>query len=488
MSTGRRGADCMQSDAAHKKRMSIRSASVAALMLMLSVSPSGAQAPAASDTPAPPDITLTLDQARALAVRAAVEGQPRAVLQLAGGLLQADPRDSMAHFLIAGAHGMLGQPAAGRKSAARAFRYAQTQGRRFEAAELAARLSYVEKRPTLTQLWLRRAIQSAPNDQVERQLGKDYARVRAENPFSFSLRGGLRPSSNINNGADSALQIIEGVPVTGVLSGSAQALSGLIAQGDLSLRYRLRGDAKSLTSVAGRLYVQRVMLSEEAKDLSPTSRNDDFGYTYAEVSLDHAFATKDDGGSARIGAAAGRLWSGGTSAYDFARVTAGRSWKLAPDVRLTFSGSAEMRHAIDPRRQDNQRFSLTGAVQHTLADGGRVQLSLNLQDVRSDFVNDRSTGGSLRATYAFARQIGPAVVTAGVTAGYQDYPDYVAFVKVPGGRQDRSIYADVSLFFPDYDYAGFAPTVTMTTGRKSSNVSRFDTRELSISLGIESKF
>jgi len=84
--------------------------------------------------------------------------------------------------------------------------------------------------------------------------------------------------------------------------------------------------------------------------------------------------------------------------------------------------------------------------------------------------------------------IGPARVSAGVVLGYSDYPDYVALFAVPGGRQDKSVYANVSLFFPDVDYAGFAPTVQISTGRKFSNVSRFDTRELSVAMGIQSKF
>ena len=47
---------------------------------------------------------------------------------------------------------------------------------------------------------------------------------------------------------------------------------------------------------------------------------------------------------------------------------------------------------------------------------------------------------------------------------------------------------DVTLFFEDYDYAGFAPTVRISAGRRSSNFSMFSSSEFSVSLGIRSKF
>ena len=450
--------------------------------------PPTARADESAAAPTTGDITLSVPQVRSLAIEAARSNQPRAVLQLGGGLLKADPRDPMAHYLIAGAQGQLGQPGAGRKSARLAYRFADTRMHRFEAAEMAARLAWAEERPTLTQLWLRRAVQNAPSPAIEAQLGKDYARVRAQNPLSFALRAGLRPSSNVNNGADTALQIVEGVPVTGVLSGSAQALSGLIATSDLSLGYRIAGSARSQTMIGARLYLQRVALSDKAKALAPESRNRDFGYTYSEVSLDHATLLGTSGNSARMGAAVGQMWSAGTRSYDFARLTGGHSWRLDAATQVYLSGSLEQRDMARAGASDSTHIGLTGGVSRQLEDGDRLSFSLSLQKVDSDFVNARSVTASLRASYAFAEQVGPAQITAGLVIGHSDFSDYVVFVPVPGGRQDTSIYGDVNLMFPDYDYMGFAPTLRVRTGRKSSNVSRFDTRELSVSLGIESKF
>ena len=85
--------------------------------------------------------------------------------------------------------------------------------------------------------------------------------------------------------------------------------------------------------------------------------------------------------------------------------------------------------------------------------------------------------------------MGPVKLDLALTLGYSDYPNYQSgFIVVPGGRQDKSIYADVNLMFENWDYAGFAPSLRIRAGRTSSNDSRFQTRELSIGLGIQSKF
>ena len=50
----------------------------------------------------------------------------------------------------------------------------------------------------------------------------------------------MTPSSNVNGGADTPYNIIDGVPLVGTLSAGAQALSGWIGQTSLNVGYRLR--------------------------------------------------------------------------------------------------------------------------------------------------------------------------------------------------------------------------------------------------------
>ncbi len=435
--------------------------------------------------------TLTLPQARAMAIRALEIGQPALTLQLADGLKQANPTDPFTYYLIAHARAQQRQPTRARRAAARAYRFSRADRDRFEAAQLAARLAMAESRPTLTQIWLRRSAIYAPDDAAERVVARDYRRVRASNPWALNLRTELRPSSNVNNGSDAALQIIDGVPVIGILSGSARALSGVIMSTDVATTYRLRADATSATSIGGRLYFQRVALSNAAHALAPGARNSDFATTYGEMSLRHGFAAgpAGKGGTARVDLAAGGAWSGGNSNYEFARLSGERRWRLAKGRLLSLNALAEGRFDARYPTDDARIFGIGAKLLQTLPNQDRLTFSAAWRDSNARHFNGTFSAASLRTSYAFANPVGPVRLSAGLTLGYADYPVFQSgLFMVPGGRQDRSVYGDLNILFDRIDYAGFAPVLRLRVGRKSSNDSRYDTRELSVSLGIESKF
>ena len=78
-------------------------------------------------------------------------------INLAQGLLKADPDDAYAHLVLATAMARAGHPKEARRAASLAYRHGSTPRARVQAAQLAARSALQEQRPTLTQLWLRRA-------------------------------------------------------------------------------------------------------------------------------------------------------------------------------------------------------------------------------------------------------------------------------------------------------------------------------------------
>jgi hypothetical protein len=437
-------------------------------------------------------VEITLEEARILAVQALQTGNPGLAIQLASGLLQADPKDPLAHYLIASGHAQMGQPRASRRAAAKAYRFSPPGPDRFRSAQLAARMAYAEKRYTLAQVWLRRTAIHISSDADEALLARDYRLLRLQNPWAFRLRTDLRPSSNVNNGADTALQIIDGVPVTGTLSGSARALSGMIGSVDLALSYRLQASEINATSVAARLYVQRVALSSAAQDLAPNATGSDFASTFAEVSLRHGFRAgpPGKGGAATVDFALGESWWGGERSYRFARLIGERAWQLRPDTRLNVYALGERRYKAQFRSNDAKILGVGAEVTRGLKNGDSATLEVAMRDTDATSVNGTFTSASVRVSYTFRKPVGPAHLTAGLVFGYSDYPTYVSggLILVPGGRQDQSVYGDLSLFFDQYDYAGFAPMLRVRAGRKTSNDSRFDTRELSVSLGIESKF
>jgi len=477
-------------------------AAAAALALALALPLSAARLAAEA---VEPQLHLSLEQGQALAAHALQNGDPALTLELSRALLQADRRNHTAWHLRAAAFAQTGQPAKGRKAAARAFRHAPDDASRYQLAQLASRLAYQSGRPTLSQYWLRRTATYAPDARAEQLIARDYKTLRRINPWSFRLSGGVKPSSNVNNGSDAATLQVDGLGShQNRLGPRAIALSGLIGTLDAGISRRLAQNANSQTMLSARLYVQRVALSSSAKAKAQDAaarthttvpRNADFGSTYGELTLAHAFRAgpADSGGSARVALTAATSWYGGERSYDLAKLSASRSWVLSPQMRLTLSGSAE--HRIAPQRLslDANVLGLGAALTRELGNGDRVDVSLGLRDTRAKSKYFASQTTTLRLGYAFDEQVGPARVSTGLILGNSAYPDQIVYTgsawqPVPGGRTDRSAYADLNLFFADYDYAGFAPQLRLRAGRRFSNLSKYDSSEFSVSLGIQSKF
>lgn len=415
------------------------------------------------------------------------QGDTALAARLADGLLQADRTDPTAHFVLAHAQERAGQPRAALGSAARAYRFAEDGPERFAAGQVAARLALQADRYMLAQIWLRRTALHLPDDAAREALARDYALLRRLNPWHLSLQTDLRRSSNVNNGADSALQIIDGVPVVGRLDGAAQALSGAVFAADLGLSYRLAADARSATHLKARFYARRVALSDEAQALAPAVTNSDFASDYAEAGLRHAFAL--GGGSAALSVAAGAAVWGDRTAYRLLRAGAERSWTLGEDRQLLLAGSVERRDAAASPAQEADIYALTARYVFSARGEYQAALALGLRQTDAELQFVRSRSASLRMTYALGQPVGPVRLSAGLTLGWADYPHYRSgIIAVPGGRQDLSAEADVTMIFEGLERGGFAPSLRISAARAESNVSRFDTSAVSVSLGIRSTF
>ncbi|MCA0870106.1 hypothetical protein LCL97_04685 [Seohaeicola saemankumensis] len=438
------------------------------------------------------DVALTLGEARQIAVHALQNGNPGLAAQLARGLLKANPDDGFAYYIIASAEAQQNRPTASRKAASKAFRHAAKPVDKFSAAQLAARMAYTEERYSLSQFWLRRSAIHAPDEKAEQVVARDYTTLRRINPWAFRVQADLRPSSNVNKGSDTALQIIDGVPVTGMLSGNAQALSGLIGTLDLFASYRLNRGERSATSLSGRLYIQRVALSDDAKAQAPMATNSDYASTYGELALRHGFLAgkPGSGGTGAVELAYGESWNRTARSFSFVRLSGDRGWRLGSGATLKIDALYEDRFDARVSVNDARVLGFGGQYRQPLANGDRLTFSMALRDSDAKHDNGTYQSASVRASYDFGKPVGPMRLRAGLTLGYTDYPVFrsAGFLTVPGGRQDSSVYGDVSMFFHEMDYAGFAPMLRLRAGKKSSNDSRYSMREMSLSLGIESKF
>lgn len=442
----------------------------------------------AQDAPAPGYATISLNEARSVARRALQLGEFELARQLAMGLLKADETDAYAYGVLAAAHSRMNDVRLARAAARLSYRYANGDAQKFGAARTAASIAFQQKRPTISQGWLRIAATHAQTPVQDKQLAQDYKRVRAVNPLRFDIRLSVAPSNNVNNGTDNVLEVNNGVPTLGQFQGSSRALSGTVAVFDARLRYRLRQVKGARTTATARVYTRRVDLSSDAQATAPTAENSDFASTYAELGAEHRFSLGAKGNAMTVAAAFGASWSGGDRSYDFAKVRLQRDLRVSEASRLSLSGTAERRASTVSNARDARVLTLGVQFGHRLASGNQLSIGLTVQDVSGDAVNADYQTASLRARYAFAKQLGPVKVTTGLTIGFTDYDRYTLVTPIAGGREDNSVYGDVSLFFSDYDFAGFAPTLQLRTGRRTSNVNRFEINETAITLGIASKF
>ena len=439
-------------------------------------------------------INLPIPEARALATQAALGGDPETARRIAAALLQADPDDRAALLVLAAVEPQLGRPTQGRLAGARAYAVSTTDAEKYEAARLTALAAANEGRFTLAQWWLRRALTVAPTPEDAAQTTADARGVRNLNPWSTNVELSFVPSGNVNGGADSRFNVIDGVPFVGVLSADAQALSGWSGTLSLSTRYRIASSEQSQTVLTARGYGRAVILSSQAKDFLTTARSDATAADFSSASLD--FGLRHDralqNGFYGIGLNLGKVWSAGEFDYAYARLTADRRLPISDVSTLTFNASVEQRWD-ENELQDQWRYNLQGSLSRTLANGDQISGTLGFGSVSSDFVNDTGRNKTVQLGYSFGRPIGPTGFQAQVqlSAGvqFQDFDDYrVAFISVPGGRQDTRLFGSADLFFSDFSYAGFAPVVTLSVGRTDSNVSRFEHDDASIGFAFRSTF
>lgn len=432
---------------------------------------------------------LSLDEGRVAARQAALTGNFELARELALGLTQANPDDRIALIILAAVQPQMGAPRAGRAAGARAYRLSRSDGERYEAARLVALAAANEDRYTLSQIWLRRAVINAPDDSAIQQTQRDYRGIRALNPLSVNLGFSVTPSSNVNGGSETDVNIIDGLPgLVGVLSGDAQALSGLAATADLRLAYAVSRGTDQRTSLTARAYARSVWLSDEASTIAPTSRNSDFGSQVLEFGITHQRRAGD--GSVSAALLTGASWFGSDLGATYNRATLGYNSALSETVAVTVSGEVQRTNLRGLFPRTNLQNTLAAGLSHVTSGGNRISGQMTYDAQASDNLNERYEILTVQASYAWADPIGPmqlSVVGGIAAARYRDY-SALPGIPVPGGRRDTRVFASVTSVFNDLDYAGFVPVVSLGVQDTQSNVSRFERNEYSVNIGIRSSF
>ena len=471
---------------------SLISRAIFALTLSLSVTTASAQS----------TVSLSLPEARALASNLLQQGETTAALQVADGLIAANDEDYSAWVIRGAALRVLERPDLARKAASKAYRLAQTTGQKHQAARLAAAANSDEKRYSWAQLWLRLAQENSPNAQASRQIAQDYQQLRRLNPWSFSASVGLAPSGNINGGSESETGYLDdnvdpsfagflaffGIydPETGLrlLGDNERALSGTEASLSFGAQYRLNESASSATFASVNASLFRYRLSDEARELSPTSENGDFDRDSLSFGLRHVRVLGEGMRPATFNFGIGKNWYGGDPSNRYVTASFSQPFLMSRTELLTLGVNA----SASASYSDDIPVRSLGASARLLTlrpNGDRLGSSVRVTKSTSDIEDSDYTSLSVGVNYAFARPIFGMGVTLNADATYSDIGD-TRFA--PFDRTDTSVTFSADIAVPQAEFFGFQPVVSVGYEQTESNLDQFDSSAGTFGLNFRSAF
>jgi hypothetical protein len=434
------------------------------------------------------ELELTVAQAREAARTAYRQGDIESANAIARIILASYPDDPSALLVLAATEPMMGRPKEGRQAGVRAWSNADDPGLRHEAAFYTSKAYAAEDRFFMAQLWLRRAYHTADSEEEREQLEDVFDRLRSVSPWLMRFSFDVAPSSNLNGGASSEFLVIDDTFPVGQLSGTARALSGVTSSVQGQAVRTLSQSPDHLTTLTFNGYRTFNKLSDEAKSIAPDAEGSDFDYGVAEVVLGYRRVESPFILPDRISVAVGQTWYGGEQLDKVSRLTLSKKVKLTPYDWMRFEFQAEHRDPDDDA-QDRQGREVNWDYFHRMKDGHLLSFGVSGTNVTSDEVNLAYTGVSARMGALMVDDIWGVRLGGNLEYSFNDYPDYrIWTLYVDDGREDREFSADLDIYFDRIAYMGFVPVITLSGSKTTSNISRFESDSLGISIGFNSAF
>lgn len=430
--------------------------------------------------------TLTPAEMRGAAALSLDTGQPEQALALAEALLMRNEGDVLALVIQARALRDLGREDEAVAAAREAWRAASTQDERYAAAMVTAQALSSRGNRTMAQIWLRVAVETAPDEARKQRAIRDFRYVRARNPWETQLAFSIAPSDNINDGSirdEISFAGLDGV----VLTGAARALSGLEISGGVATRYTLTESQTHRTRAGVSFYYETYVLSDEARDIAPDVEGSDFAYGSVALTFGHEWRPSGWSGPLDLNAVAAWSWYGGERYGRTLEVSAARTFALGQRNRLRL-GFALDQFALEPNEDAEDRaFSTELEVQwlRLLRGGALFAVAASMRDSESDNAQLDYARSRLSLSYSPGEPILGARATFGLEFEQRDFDTYPFEAD---GRHDDTAKLSVDLVFRDLDYYGFVPTVSLSRSDTASTSDRFDKAETGLNLGFRSAF
>ncbi|WP_151717679.1 tetratricopeptide repeat protein [Gemmobacter serpentinus] len=434
------------------------------------------------------EVEIDLTSARSLAIQAVQSGDMGAAITIAQRLIARDPKDALAQQILATAALNTGELDTARVAVRRAYGAAQTDRQRHEAAKLAAIIAAEQGRGLALRYWLRQAGENSPTQQERALAVSALNTVRDASPWETRLRFSVSPSDNVNGGSDRPYNVIDGRPEVGMLDGDARALSGVEARLGVDTSYMLNRSARAQTRLTFDLDLQRTRLSDSARKQAVTLSGSDFARSAIGLGVEHLRADASGRGAWSYGATLGLSDDSNDTGRSLS-LSVDRIQRLSESTRLSFGAEWTLDETVSGTDALQRIPRLWMGLSQRLENGASLGLSISAYEVQSPSGQRARHGGVAQVSYTPASSIGPFDLSGALGAGVTRYPDYrVGFIAPDGGRQDSSVFGQVSVGFKEVSWAGFAPEMTLRISRTDSNISRFDSTETGILFGLKSQF
>lgn len=403
-------------------------------------------------------------------------------LPLAQALAQAKPQDFSAQLLLSYAARDQGDSETAVAAGRAAWKLAQTDAQRNSAALAAAQAQSSAGHRTAAQLWLRRAYQTAPTAQAQAVALRDFRYVRARNPWTYTLDFGVSPSSNVNGGTGADTMWLFGLPF--VISGDAQALSGLETHGSLGVERTVWENSGQIARLGLNLAGRGYRLSREAKAQAPAARGADYAFWASELYLSARMRAARPADEWDLRLVLGHNDYGGAPLSDYARLDAGRSFGLGAGRSLHLGATLERQWRLDDAQNSATLRNLDLEWHQTLGPG-QLSFGLKAGEVASGArqVAHEVKGASLG--YALSKPVLGADLS--VSMGYER-SDFGVMPFSTDTRTDHRLTLGVGALLRNRQYMGFAPELGLGYSRNRSNSVLHDSRDLSLSLRLKSLF
>ena len=432
---------------------------------------------------------VTRDQAVEIARLAYMSGDLALANAIARRLVQGNPKDAEALLILAATEPILGNPTAGRMAGRAAFDAARRADApvalQYEAARYTAQAAWVEGSPMVAQYWLRRALDLAPDEAAEKRTEDDIKWLRERTPLQFDLDLSVLPMSNLNNGASGGLLTIDDDFVVGVLSPEAQELPGVRATVDARVGYLLPfGGAATQTIIGARVFAtwNRFAPDAEAGDLQAS----ELDRRLVEATLTEVFNLPGTDLPMSLTLAAGKSWIGGIDQGQHRRAEA-RLVALASAENTTwFTGTVE--------RQDDPAGPLDGYA--IRVDGrqmfdfeGSLLYGLGYMTGDGPSVNNRYEQVEASLGYELPPFADWTDLSFDVYGSWRNYDQFsLGPFYVTDGRTDQTWGVAANFDLNTLGVMGYVPRLTIANTETESNISRYSTRQLSVSFSIQSSF